>query len=128
MTEGNKFAQEITPILDREETQPKRSSSVGAALKRLFSRSPAPVSAGGNTSEASSSILGPETPETAAKRAGTRGRTPPKFVQTSSPLASTQDQFEISKIPPNRSYSLNQPPNFLTKTGQQTLLEGVIKI
>ena len=86
---------EITPIQDREETRKgaaKRSSSVGAAFKRLFSRSPAPVNAEGSSSNGTSvpSILGELTPETAPTRSGTRGRTPPKFAATPSPPQRSQ--------------------------------------
>ena len=81
---------EITPIQDREETRKgaaQRSSSVGAAFKRLFSRSPAPVDVARSSSDGTSapSILGELTPETAPTKAGTRGRTPPKFTATPSP-------------------------------------------
>ena len=115
MTNSNiVFNKEITPIQNREETQKKtplnatkRSSSVGAAFKRLFSKSPEPVDVAQKShSETSSSILGPETPETAAQRAGTRGRTPPQFVNTPSPLAS----IEILENLPNLSCSLTKPP------------------
>ena len=87
----------ITPIQDQEETHkvsqsaPKRSSSVGAALKRLFSRSPEP--AAHERSNSDTSILGAEALQEPAQRVGftMRGRTPPRFLTVSSPSASTQN-------------------------------------
>ena len=104
---------EITPIQDREETRKgaeKRSSSVGAAFKRLFSRSPAPVDVAGSSSVGTSapSALGELTPETAPSKAGTRGRTPPKFAATPSPSKPDTPQRSSSAV---------------TKT-QQQLMEG----
>ena len=75
----------------------KRSSSIGATFRRLFSKSPTPQE---RSSSEAKSILGQETPEL-AEGAVTRGRTPPK--KTDSPNVSS-GSLESSTIPPNNSY------------------------
>ena len=58
----------------------KRSSSVGAAFKRLFCKSPATAERSFSEVANAVSILGTETtsPQELGARAGVRGRTPPK--------------------------------------------------
>ena len=77
---------------DKEETRPKRSSSVGNAFRRLFSKSPAPLERSSSETHNSSE---------SAKRRGARGHTPPRNV--SSPNTSV----ESSTLPPNNSFSCN---------------------
>ena len=74
----------------------KRSSSIGATFRRLFSKSPTPQE---RSSSEAKSILGQEAPES-ADGAIKRGRTPPK--KTDSPNVSSGSQ-ESSTIPPNNS-------------------------
>ena len=74
--------------VDTGETQKskKRSSSVGSAFRRLFSKSPAVAER--SSSDHSVSLLGTETPlitQESVVGAGLRGRTPPK-VKTPSPI------------------------------------------
>ena len=79
-----------------EETQSapnskKRSSSVGAAFKRLFAKSPATAERSFSENSNAVSILGTETksPQELGTRAGVRGRTPPK--NSVSPLTPDND-------------------------------------
>ena len=83
----------------KEETRPKRASSIGASLRRLFSKSPAKER---SSSDTQGSNLGPETPESAAGYQ--RGRTPPK---TENSLLSG-DSVRSSTLPPNNKFYI--PP------------------
>ena len=91
---------------DLEETHKptKRSSSVGSAFKRLFSRSPVHVER--SSSETSMSVLGAEqtTPQESTLRAGHRGRTPPRTSTTSSPTVDYNNLGEVSSLLPNNPY------------------------
>ena len=82
-----------------EETRPKRASSIGASLRRLFSKSPAKER---SSSDTKGSNLGPETPESAAGYQ--RGRTPPK---TENSLLSG-DSGKSSTLHPNNQFYI--PP------------------
>ena len=77
----------------------KRSSSVGRAFTRFFSRSPPEKTAQRSTSEASA--LGPPNPGSSQGSDGgvVRGRTPPRGLDTSSPT--TDATFGQSSQPPN---------------------------
>ena len=75
----------------------KRSSSIGATFRRLFSKSPTPQE---RSSSEAKSTLGQESPEL-AQCAVTRGRTPPK--KTDPPNVSS-GSLEPSTIRPNNSY------------------------
>jgi hypothetical protein len=101
----------VTPIADQEETPKvtnatKRSSSVGRAFNRLFTRDNA------QRSSSEASTLGQETLEAplgSPERVG-RGRALPQLSlsNTPSPLGETQPR-ETSPHPPNYSYSNINP-------------------
>ena len=93
----------ISIDLNKEETRPKRASSIGATFRRLFSTSPANNE---RSSSETKSILGQETPSgfIPIEGAGTRGRTPPRF--TNSP----QDSVESSTLIPNNPYFIPAEP------------------
>ena len=94
----------------KEETPkiaPKRSSSIGVAFKRLFSKTPEPSDATRSTSEYTSSPLGPEIPQESSQRAGVRGRTPPK-QRASPPSVGDQHPGGTSSKP---SSTQSSPPN-----------------
>ena len=78
--------------LNKEETRPKRASSIGASIRRLFSSSPAPQERSSSETNTSGTVVG----------AGKRGRTPPK--NTNSPNQISTDSIESSTIPPNNLY------------------------
>ena len=80
---------------------PKRSSSVGAAFKRLFSQSPSQAERA--SSVASPSLLAAEHPKELGLRGGTRGRTPPKH-SASPPTPDSENPGETSSLPPNNSF------------------------
>ena len=83
----------------------KRSSSVGAAFKRLFSKSPS--AADRSTSETSVSLLGAETSQGSVIVGGARGRTPPR-LSVSPNLIDYQQPGETSTssstLPPNNPF------------------------
>ena len=79
----------------------KRSSSVGAAFKRLFSKSPSRAER--SSSETSVSLLGAETPQGLGGLNSQRGRTPPKQLATPT-TSDFSSPGETSTIPPNNSY------------------------
>ena len=83
----------------QEETRPKRASSIGASIRRLFSKSPSHAER--SSSETTKvSPLGHETSES-AKLAGQRGRTPPKLTSS----ANTSGDSDISStLPPNNRF------------------------
>ena len=82
-----------------EETRnPKRSSSVGDAFRRLFSTSPTPAER--SSSEHNVSLLGHETSEY-GKSAGQRGRTPPKLTSSAN---TSGHSVESSTLPPNNRF------------------------
>ena len=83
----------------QEETRPKRASSIGASIRRLFSKSPSHAER--SSSETTKvSPLGHETSES-AKLAGQRGRTPPKLTSS----ANTSGDSDIpSTLPPNNHF------------------------
>ena len=101
-----------------EGTQPasnskKRSSSVGAAFKRLFTKSPATAERSTSENSNAVSILGTETksPQELGTRAGVRGRTPPK--NSVSPLTPDYDNPGETTTPNNPYYfPPNVPVNF----------------
>ena len=83
-----------TYCFDKEETRAnKRSSSVGNAFRRLFSKSPAPPERSSSETQ--------HTSET-AKRRGQRGHTPPR--NPTSPNTSGSISEESSTLPPNNLF------------------------
>lgn len=87
--------------IDKEETRPKRVSSIGASLRRLFSKSPAKER---SSSDTQGSIQGPETPESAPIVTGQRGRTPPRLTTSSLSV----DSVKSSTSPPDNQFYI--PP------------------
>ena len=83
-------------LLQKEETRPKRASSIGASLRRLFSKSPAKER---SSSDTQGSLQGPETPESAPITTG-RGRTPPR--QNTSSLSDISGKS--STLPPDNQF------------------------
>ena len=91
---------------DNEETRgaTQRSSSVGRAFTRMFSRS-ASENVNTNRSTSEGSVLGPEqtgSPQGSVQSVG-RGRTPPRLTPLPAPSAETRETSP-------------QPPNFLKIT------------
>ena len=103
----------------QESNSKKRSSSVGAAFKRLFSKSPATAERSFSEVSQAISILGKETnsPQETGVRAGVRGRTPPK--NSGSPLTPEYDK-------PNNPYYL--PPNILTANNKGGIISPSVLI
>ena len=102
----------------------KRSSSVGRAFTRLFSRSPPEKTAQRSTSEASA--LGPPNPGSSQGSDGgaVRGRTPPRGLDTSSPT--TDAMFGQSSQPPNpNSHQFHCLPLSLTSSTTRLLRRGI---
>ena len=79
-------------ILSAEDNRPQRSSSVGNAFRRLFSKSPVPDQERSSSENAASS-LGQQTPSPS------RGRSIPIL-----PLIGTDQTWETSTLPPNNPY------------------------
>jgi len=98
---------------EKEETRPKRASSIGASLRRLFSKSPAKER---SSSDTQGSILGPETPESAARYQ--RGRTPPK---TENSILSG-DFGKSATLRPNNQFDI--PPEVQRTLSDRTIGGG----
>ena len=120
----------VTPIADQEETPKvtnatKRSSSVGRAFNRLFTRDNAQRS----TSEAS--VLGPEIVEAplgSPQRVG-RGRVLPQLSLSTTPSPSGETQpRETSPHPPNYSYSNINPVKQQRESFEQNMGGGIAEI
>ena len=97
-----------------EETRPKRASSIGASLRRLFSKSPAKER---SSSDTQGSLQGPETPESAPTKTG-RGRTPPK--QNTSSLSDNSGRS--STLPPNNKFYI--PPKIQRELSDRNIGGG----
>ena len=83
---------------NKEETRPKRASSIGASIRRLFSKSPSHAERS-SSEQTNVSLLGHET-SSELKLAGQRGRTPPK----SSSANKSNDSVESSTLPPSNRF------------------------